>query len=91
MSEIGHNSGDSFRVASDELRQFVERVEHLDQEKKDVAEQIKEVYAEAKGRGYDVKALRKLISIRKQDPEKRTEENAVLNLYGVALGIDVFG
>jgi uncharacterized protein (UPF0335 family) len=63
----GHNSGDdksdSYRVTAGELRQFVERLERLDNEKKDLADQMKEVMAEAKGRGYDTKVLRKLVAL----------------------------
>jgi uncharacterized protein (UPF0335 family) len=78
---------DSYEVTADELRQFVERIEHLEQEKKDIAEQIKEVYAEAKGRGYDTKALRSIISMRKKDKDQLAEEEAVLEIYKQALGM----
>ena len=74
-------------VAAGELRAFVERVERLEEEKKAVADQIKEVMAEAKGRGYDVKTLRKIISLRKKDPDERSEEEALLDLYMQALGM----
>ena len=77
----------SYRVAADELRSFVERYERLEAEKKDIADQQKEVMAEAKGRGYDVVALRKLITLRKKDPAKLSEEEAVLELYRGALGV----
>ena len=77
---------DSYQVTADELRQFVERIEHLEQEKKDIAEQIKEVYAESKGNGFDVKIIRKVIRIRKQDRAKRQEEEAILDLYLSAIG-----
>jgi uncharacterized protein (UPF0335 family) len=77
----------SYRVTADELRQFVERYERLEQEKKDVADQQKEVMAEAKGRGYDTKVLRKLVSLRKRDPDDINEEEAVLELYKEALGM----
>lgn len=80
----GHNSGS---VASDQLRAFVERIERLEEEKKEVAEQQKEVYAEAKGAGYDVKILRKVVSIRKKDAEERQEEEALLDMYLHALGM----
>jgi len=80
MSEIGHNSGD-------ELRQFVERIERLEVEKKDIADQQKEAYAEAKGRGYDAKVLRKLIAMRKRDADDLAEEEAVLSMYCEALGM----
>lgn len=77
----------TYRVAADELRSFVERFERLDAEKKDIADQQKEVMAEAKARGYDTKALRKLVSLRRQDPQSRSEEEAVLELYKDALGM----
>ena len=79
--------GGAYRVAADELRSFVERYERLEAEKKDIADQQKEVMAEAKGRGYDVVALRKLITLRKKDPAKLSEEEAVLELYRGALGV----
>lgn len=91
MSEIGHNSDAIFRVTANELRQFVERVERLDQEKKDLAEQTKEVMAEAKARGYDIKVMRKIIALRKREADDVAEENAVLQMYGEALGMAVFG
>lgn len=78
---------DSNEVTADELRQFVERIEHLEQEKKDIAEQIKEVYAEAKGRGYDTKALRAVIVLRRKDRDQLAEEEAVLEIYKQALGM----
>jgi uncharacterized protein (UPF0335 family) len=74
-------------VAGQELRQFIERVERLEAEKSDIAEQIKEVMAEAKGRGYDTKVMRKLISIRKRDSNDVAEEEAILDLYKSALGM----
>ena len=78
---------DNYRVTADELRQFVERVERLEQEKKDIADQIKEVFAESKGRGYDNKALKSIISLRKKDKDQVAEEEAVLELYKEALGM----
>jgi uncharacterized protein (UPF0335 family) len=80
-------NSESYRVTADELRQFVERYERLEQEKKDVAEQQKEVMAEAKARGYDTKVMRKLVALRKRDPEDISEEEAVLQLYKEALGM----
>lgn len=77
----------TYNVAADELRQFIERYEHLEAEKKDIADQQKEVMAEAKGRGYDVKVLRKLVALRKKDPQQLSEEEAVLELYKEALGM----
>ncbi|AKS45751.1 Uncharacterized conserved protein, UPF0335 family [Octadecabacter temperatus] len=77
----------SYRVTADELRQFVERIERLDAEKKDLAEQQKEVMAEAKGRGYDTKVMRKVIALRKRDSDDIAEEEAVLEMYKEALGM----
>lgn len=74
-------------IEGQELRQFIERVERLEAEKSDIAEQIKEVMAEAKGRGFDTKVMRKLISIRKRDSNDVAEEEAILELYKSALGI----
>ena len=70
-----------------QLRAFVERIERLDEEAKQIADDIKDVYAEAKGTGFDVKVLRKLIALRKKDPNERTEEEAVLAMYMAALGM----
>lgn len=78
---------DTYRVTADELRQFVERIERLEVEKKDIAEQIKEVYAESKSRGYDNKALRAILSLRKRDADDIAEEEAVLELYKECLGM----
>lgn len=89
----GHNSGDplsSYNVTADELRQFVERAEQLAAEKKDVAEQEKELFAEAKGRGYDTKVMKKIIALRKRKADDIAEENAILRLYTEALGMSVF-
>ena len=72
--------------AQGRLRAIVERIERLEQEKTEVMEQIKEVFAEAKGEGYDVKTLRKVLRIRKQDRAKRQEEEAILDLYLSAIG-----
>ncbi|WP_299751374.1 DUF2312 domain-containing protein [uncultured Boseongicola sp.] len=77
----------SYRVTADELRQFIERLERLDSEKKDIADQQKEVMAEAKGRGYDTKVMRKVIAMRKRDKEDLAEEEAVLDMYKEALGM----
>jgi uncharacterized protein (UPF0335 family) len=74
------------QAAQGQLRSIVERVERLETEKAEIAEQIKEVFAEAKGNGFDVKVLRKVIRIRKQDRAKRMEEEAILDLYLSAIG-----
>jgi uncharacterized protein (UPF0335 family) len=81
-------SDTSYRVTADELRQFIERIERLDAEKKDLADQQKEVMAEAKGRGYDTKGLRKIIALRKRKPDEIAEEEAVMDLYKAALGME---
>ncbi len=85
MSDMSTDT--SYRVTADELRQFIERIERLDAEKKDIAEQQKEVMAEAKGRGYDTKVMRKLIALRKRDTNDIAEEEAVLEMYKEALGM----
>ncbi len=77
----------TYRVTSGELRAFVERFERLEAEKKDIADQQKEVMAEAKSRGYDTKILRKVVALRKKDPQEISEEEAVLELYKEALGM----
>ena len=77
----------SYRVTADELRQFIERIERLDAEKKDLVEQQKEVMAEAKGRGYDTKVMRKLVTMRKRDKDDIAEEEAILEMYKEALGM----
>jgi len=73
-------------TAQTQLKSIIERVERLEQEKAEISEQIKEVFAEAKGNGFDVKILRKIVRIRKQDRAKRMEEEAILELYLSALG-----
>ena len=77
----------SSTVAGQELRQFIERYERLEAEKKDIADAQKEVMAEAKGRGYDTKVMRKVIAIRKRDANDLAEEEAVLEMYMSALGM----
>ncbi|WP_412562436.1 DUF2312 domain-containing protein [Thalassobius sp. MITS945101] len=77
----------SYRVTADELRQFIERFERLEMEKKDIADHQKEVMAEAKGRGYDTKVMRKLIALRKRDQDDIAEEEAVMEMYKEALGM----
>ena len=81
------NSGGSYRVAADELRQFVERFENLEIEKRSIADQQKEVMAEAKSRGYDTKIMRKLVVLRKRDLQDLAEEEAILSMYKSALGM----
>lgn len=74
-------------VTADELRQFIERIEHLTAEKKDISDQTKEVFAEAKGLGYDTKIMRKVIALRKRRADDIAEEGAILEMYLSALGM----
>lgn len=75
------------RFAKDQLKAFVERIERLEEEKKTISDDIRDVYAEAKGNGYDVKALRAVIRLRKQDKDERAEQEAILDTYLHALGM----
>lgn len=75
-------------VAAGQLRSFIERVERLEEEKATIADDIKEVFAEAKATGFDTKAIRKLIKLRKMDPAERQEAEAILDLYKHALGME---
>lgn len=77
----------STSVAAGQLKSIIERIERLEEEKKEVADQIKEVYAEAKGNGFDAKTLRKVVSLRKKPADEREEEEAMLDLYLSALGM----
>lgn len=74
-------------VAAEELKQFVERVERLEEEKKAISDDIRDVYAELKGRGFDVKAVRQIVKMRKQDHSERKEMEAILELYMQALNM----
>ena len=76
-------------VAADQLRQIIERIEKLEEEKQAIADDIKDVYAEAKANGYDTKVLRQVVRIRKQDKHERAEQEALLDLYLAALGMSV--
>ncbi len=78
-------------VAPDQLKSFVERIERLEEDKQAISDDIKDVYAEAKGNGFDVKILRQVIKIRKQDRNERLEMEALLELYLSALGMDRSG
>ena len=98
---IGHNSGEDAEdheedeitaeaantVAAGQLRAFIERIERLEEEKQTIADDIKEVFAEAKGTGFDTKAMRTIIKKRKQDKAEREEEEAILDTYMAALGM----
>ena len=77
---------DAAGVAADQLKSFVERIERLEEEKQTISDDIKDVYAEAKGNGFDVAILRQVIRIRKQDKSEREEMEAILELYMSALG-----
>ena len=74
-------------IAGEHLKSFIERIERLEEEKKAIADDIRDVYAEAKGNGYDVKAMRAVVRLRKQDKDERAEYEAVLETYMHALGL----
>jgi len=81
---IGDNSG---AIAADELRLLIERVERLEEEKKAIADDIKDVYGEAKARGYDTKTMRTIVRLRKMETQARQEAEAILDTYKAALGL----
>lgn len=85
MSEAGHNSGET--VAAGHLRAFVERIERLDEDHRAIMDERKDVYAEAKGTGFDVKALKAVVALRRQDAAARAEFETTLELYKSALGM----
>ena len=87
MNDASNESFSTTAVAAGQLKSIVERIERLEEEKKAVAEQIKEVYAEAKANGFDTKTLRKVVGLRKRSTEERQEEEALLDLYLHALGM----
>lgn len=92
MSGIGHNSGDdvtaaSQTVAAGQLRAFIERIERLEEEKQTIADDIRELYQEIKGVGFDTKAIRTIIRLRKKDAAQREEERAITEMYMAALGM----
>ncbi len=76
-----------YRVTREEIRSFVERIENLNIEKNEISEQQKDVFAEAKSRGYDTRILRKVVSMRKRDPQDLSEEEAILEIYREALDL----
>ncbi len=80
MTEVGG-------IASDILRSYIERIERLEEEKKETAEQIREIFAEAKGNGFDVKTIREVLKLRKLDSADRSEQEQLLDLYKQALGM----
>ena len=75
-------------VAADQLRLFIERIERLEEEKKALLDDIKDVYSEAKSSGYDTKTMRKVVSLRKMETHDRQEQDALLETYRAALGMD---
>lgn len=81
-------SEDVTNVAAAELRQFIERIERLEEEKKSISDDVKDVFGELKGRGYDVKAVRTIIRLRKKDANERIEEETILQTYMAALGME---
>ena len=85
MTTTGHNSRDA--AADNRLRLLIERVERLEEEKKGIADDIKDVYGEAKAVGYDAKMMRQIIRLRKMDPNDRAEMEAILDTYKAALGL----
>lgn len=82
------DNASSEHVHAGHLRAFIERIEKLEEEKHALADDIKEIYGEAKGTGFDVKIIRKIVAIRKQDRDQRREEEEILGLYLSALGIE---
>jgi uncharacterized protein (UPF0335 family) len=88
---IGHNSesaeAPSTKFAKDQLRAIVERIERLEEEKKTISDDVRDIYAEAKGNGYDVKALRTIVRMRKQDAHERQEQETILETYMHAMGM----
>ena len=77
----------TYNVTANELRQFIEQIEQLEAEKKDISEQIRDIYAESKARGYDQKALKTIVSLRKKDKNEVAEQEALLEVYKAALGM----
>jgi len=84
MSDIGHNL-----VAGDELQLLFERIENMEAQKKEIAEDIKDVFAEGKSRGYDVKIMRQILRLRAMDGDKRQEERYLVDAYASAIGLDL--
>lgn len=82
MSDVGG-------IAADQLRSIIERIERLEEDKKAIADDIKEVFAEAKAHGYDTKTLRQVLKIRKMEPQERSEQEMLLDTYMLALGMIV--
>lgn len=88
MADVGHNSGVVVGgVAGDQLRSYIERVERLNEEKANIAVDIREVFAEAKANGFDVKTMRQIVKLRGMDHSERDEQEHMLDLYKRALGM----
>lgn len=85
---MAEETGGVQNVAASELRAFIERIERLEEEKQTIADDIKEVMGEAKGRGYDTKAMRTILRLRKKDKDERMEEEMILQTYMAALGME---
>ncbi len=83
MAQAGHNSG----IAGDRLKSFIERIERVEEEKRGLSADIKEIYAEAKGTGFDTKIIRKIIAERRMDADDRAEQESLLEVYRRALGM----
>lgn len=86
-ANIGHNSEPAARLAKDQIKSIVERIERLEEDKKTISDDIRDVYVESKSQGYDVKALRTIVRMRKQDANERQEQEALLESYMHALGM----
>jgi uncharacterized protein (UPF0335 family) len=92
MSEpsIGHNSeaeSPATRFSKEQLKTIIERIEHMEEEKKTISDDVREIYVEAKGNGYDVKAIRAIVRMRKQDANERQEAETILETYMHAMGM----
>lgn len=88
QAQQGDNSQDVGGVSGQRLKAFIERIERLEEEKSGLADDIKDVFAEAKGVGFDAKIIRKILKLRKMDAEKRREEDELVELYKAAIGMD---
>lgn len=86
-ANIGHNSEPVAQYSKDQLKAIVGRIERLEEEKKTISDDVNDIYKEAKGNGYDVKALRTIIRMRKQDANERAEQETILDTYLHALGM----
>lgn len=84
---MNDDTNSAYAVTGEELLQFIQRVEQLESEKREIADQMKEVMAEAKGRGYDTKVMRKLIAMRRRTADDIAEEEAILEMYRAAIGM----